>query len=198
MEATIKRIVLRLFPALSAGYHLPRFARVEALTEPQLGGEQCTPERPYYAVDLQVLTEHGQPDTKIPLLKDVALPTFSAGTQRGIYGKPSIGTWVEVAFAYGSPNRPFIRTILPHELQLTELPEGAQRWQQTKDAYQQIDKHNNNCQVNSIDITTTTNTTRSAGTYNSHEHTNTIPCKYLPSCSTAHNMVEAIALFVSA
>lgn len=66
-----------------------------------------------------------------------------------------MGTWVEIAFAYGSPNRPFIRTILPHGLQLTELQEGAQRWQQTKHAYQQINQDNNWTRTTDADITDT-------------------------------------------
>ena len=153
MEALIKRTILRLFPALSAGYHLPRFAQVVDLTETQTGTETCSPERPYYAVDLQLLTEHGEPDKKFPLLHDIPLPTFWAGQQRGLYGKPEVGTWVEVAFAYGSPNRPFIRTILPHELPLTELPKGSQRWQQTPTAWQQIDQHNHWIRTTDADIT---------------------------------------------
>ena len=64
MDDIIKRAVLRLFPALSAGYHLPRFAQVVDLTEAQTGTETCTPQRPYYAVDLQILTEHGEADKK--------------------------------------------------------------------------------------------------------------------------------------
>ena len=143
MEDAIKRMINRLFPALTAGYHLPRFARVVHLNKAQAGGELCDSFDPIYSVDLEVLDQHGKPDKKIPLLKEITLPTFFAGDQRGFYGKPSIGTWVEVAFAYGSPKRPFIRCILPHERVLTELPENAQRWQQNEKAFMQVDGDGN-------------------------------------------------------
>jgi hypothetical protein len=140
MEEAIRRIVQRLFPELTGGYHLPRFAEVVNARQTPQGGEIHDEFKPVYAVDIQVLTEHGEPDTKFPVLKDVPLPIPVAGHESGFYAFPENGTWVEVGFAYGSPNKPFIRCILPHGRSLIPVERGEQRWQHNPASYQWIDK----------------------------------------------------------
>lgn len=140
MEEAIRRIVHRLFPELTGGYHLPRFAEVVNARQTPKGGEIHDEFKPVYAVDIQVLTEHGEPDTKFPVLKDVPLPIPVAGHESGFYAYPENGTWVEVGFAYGSPNKPFIRCILPHGRSLIPVERGEQRWQHNPKSYQWIDK----------------------------------------------------------
>jgi len=152
MEDVIKRLIYRLFPALAAGYHLPRFAQVVDDSGTQNGGEICDKFTPHYSVHLQVLDQHGKPDPKFDILHDITLPTFLAGNQRGLYGKPAAGTWVEIAFAYGSPQRPFIRSILPHERILTPLEEGEQRWQQNPQSYTKVDQQGNWTRKTNVDI----------------------------------------------
>jgi len=143
MKAAIKRIILKLFPELSAGYHLPMFAVVVAARETPTQGDIANEFRPFYAVDVQVLNQHGQPDKQWPILKDVMLPVPGAGHEQGQFAYPNNGTWVELAFAYGSPNKPFIRSILPHGLSLPNIQRGEQKWQQNAEAYQNIDKNGN-------------------------------------------------------
>jgi uncharacterized protein (DUF2345 family) len=143
IEAAIKRIIYRLFPELTARYHLPRFGRVESVRETQSEGDICDEFRPFYAVDVQILTEHGKPDKKWPVLKDVPLSLPVAGQEMGQFAFPDAGTWVEIAFAYGSPNRPFIRCILPHDLSQPPVARGEQRWQHNPGSFQQADKDGN-------------------------------------------------------
>lgn len=143
MEDIIKKAVLKLFPELSARYHLPVFGVVVGVRETPAEGDLCDPFRPFYAVDVQLLDEHGKPDTAWPVLKDVILSLPVAGQERGQFAYPDEGTWVEVAFAYGSPNRPFIRSVLPHELALPPVELGEQRWQHNADSFQQVDKEGN-------------------------------------------------------
>ena len=152
IKDTIKRIVLKLFPELSAGYHLPMFAEVVAVRETPKEGDLCDEFRPKYAVDVQVLDEYGEPDTAWPLLKDVILSVPVAGHEMGQFAYPDNGTWVEIAFAYGSPNRPFIRSVLPHRLTLPAIERGEQRWQHNAKSFQRIDKDGNHQRVTDLEV----------------------------------------------
>jgi hypothetical protein len=149
---TIKRIVTNLFPEISAGYHLPIFAEVVGVRETPKQGDMCDEFRPRYAVDVQVLNEYGEPDTKWPVLKDVILSVPVAGHEMGHFAYPDNGTWVEVAFAYGSPNRPFIRSVLPHRLTMPGIERGEQKWQHSAASYQRIDKDGNQERVTDLEI----------------------------------------------
>lgn len=143
MEEDIKRLVKNCFPELTAGHHLPRFAQVINARQNPTGGELHDDFKPVFAVDLQVLTEHGEPDPAYPQLHDVPLPVSQAGHDSGSYSFPENGTWVEVGFAYGSPNKPFIRCILPHGRSLMPVERGEQRIQNNPASYQRIDKDGN-------------------------------------------------------
>ncbi len=143
MEKIIKRFVLKLFPELSARYHLPLFAEVVGVRETPVDGDVCDEFRPRYAVDVQVLDEYGAPDEAWPVLKDVILSVPAAGHEMGQFAYPDKGTWVEIAFAYGSPNRPFIRSVLPHGLTLPNIERGEQRWQHNPASFQRADKDGN-------------------------------------------------------
>lgn len=124
MDKQIDRVVMRQNPELMGDYHLPIFARVESISDPIYSpavGEQF---RPRYAVDLCVLDESDQPDAMFPLLRAVPLPVACAGLERGMYGFPQPGAIVELAFAYGLPSKPFIRTILTDGLSLPAVEPG--------------------------------------------------------------------------
>lgn len=141
MEKTLARILQRKYPELASGWHLPIWASVTDIGSP-LAGETATETTPVYAVSVQILKQNGEPDTDIPVISDVLLPVPAGGLQRGLWAKPSVGTQVELAFAYGSPAHPFIRSILPHGLTLPNMAETAQRWQQSEQAYLQVDQNN--------------------------------------------------------
>ena len=149
---TIKRIMNNLFPEISAGYHLPIFAEVVGVRETPKQGDICDEFRPRYAVDVQILNEYGEPDTKWPVLKDVILSVPVAGHEMGHFAYPDNGTWVEIAFAYGSPNRPFIRSVLPHRLTMPGIERGEQKWQHNTASYQRIDKDGNQERVTDLEI----------------------------------------------
>ncbi len=149
---SIKRIVTKLFPELSAGYHLPIFAEVVGVRETPKEGDLCDEFRPRYAVDVQILNEYGEPDTQWPVLKDVTLSVPVAGHEMGHFAYPDNGTWVEIAFAYGSPNRPFIRSVLPHRLTMPGIERGEQKWQHNAASFQRIDKDGNQERVTDLEI----------------------------------------------
>lgn len=124
MEAEIKRIVKKQFPELASAYHLPIFARVESISDPQAEEAICDPFRNRYAVDLRVLTAQGEIDTSLPLFRDVPLPVPFAGLERGSFAYPDPGTIVEIAFGYGLPDQIFIRTILARHLSMPACEVG--------------------------------------------------------------------------
>lgn len=142
-ESAEKRKMNYLFPELAAGHHLPRFARVEAVTDQSIGGHENNPYRPRYAVDVQLLTESGEVDSLVPIYKAVPLPTVIGGAEQGQFATPSEGTIVEIAFAYGRSDKPFIRTILGDGWSLPELEPGEQLQQQRHEVFNKTDAAGN-------------------------------------------------------
>jgi hypothetical protein len=140
METIINRIIRRLFPELTAKLHLPRWGKVVGLPElPTEDGERGSdPFYPRYAVDVQLLDENGT-ETKSKVLQAVPLPLPGAGNKAGRLEPPAIGAIVEIAFAYGRPDKPFIRTVLPFGWDLPAIKEGETRTQVRDGVYQHID-----------------------------------------------------------
>lgn len=143
MDDAIKRSVERQFPELTGGYHLPRFARVVGVADAPAGASMCDDFRPRYAVDIEVLGEDGEADPAVPLLAGVPLPLPSGGEEMGMFAFPQEGTQVVVCFAYGSPSKPYIQTILPHGLSLPKVPKGDQVWQHSDAVQQRVDADGN-------------------------------------------------------
>jgi len=57
-----RRQIEKTFPELAGGYHLPRYAKVVGVADPSGAGDISDPFRPKYAVELQLLDEHGEVD----------------------------------------------------------------------------------------------------------------------------------------
>lgn len=154
MLKTIKRAVLALFPELSAGLHLDRYARVLAVADPPECGAACDRFRPRYAVDIEILTPEGERDDAFPVYEAVPLPvTGGAGMEAGLYGAPEPGALLVVGFAYGRPDCPLVRQIYPQGLSLPDLRRGQQRWQQSAAVFQDVDPGGNWRRVTDRDIT---------------------------------------------
>jgi len=143
MDDAIKRSVERLFPELTGGYHLPRFARVVGVADAPVDASLCDDFRPRYAVDIEVLGQDGEADPAIPRLAGVPLPLPSGGEDMGMFAFPQEGTRVVVCFAYGSPSSPYIQSILPHGLSLPKVPKGDQVWQHSDAVQQRVDADGN-------------------------------------------------------
>lgn len=139
MEDAIRRCVERMFPELSGGYHLPRFAQVVSVADAPAGAGICDEFRPRFAVDLQVLDENNEPDDAMPLLAGVPVPVPTGGDEMGFFSFPEEGTKVVVSFAQGLPHKPFIQCILPHGLSLPSLPKGDQVWQHSGASLQRVE-----------------------------------------------------------
>ncbi|MEE2023600.1 hypothetical protein [Alkalimonas mucilaginosa] len=144
MESIIRKIVLRIFPELSAQLHLPRWGKVVALPElPAQEGERGSDAfYPRWAVDIELLDENGTA-TDGKILQAIPLPLPGAGVRAGTMHPPSIGSIVEIAFAYGRPDKPFIRTVLPFGWELPAIKAGEHRVQTKEGVYQHIDETGN-------------------------------------------------------
>ena len=144
MQKIIKNVINRMFPELTAQLHLPRWGEVIALPELTVedGERGSDPFYPRYAVDVQLLDENGT-KTESKTLQAVPLPLMGAGNKAGYMQPPAIGSLVEIAFAYGRADKPFIRTVLPFGWDLPAIKEGESRIQTRAGVYQHIDDQGN-------------------------------------------------------
>ncbi|CDL80348.1 hypothetical protein [Xenorhabdus cabanillasii] len=125
------------YPELSAGLHLPKFARIEAHTESTASGDISDPFRPRYAVDVQLLDNNGK-DAAAPVYRAVPLPLPMAGGESGMFQYPPLGTIVEIAFEGGRPDKPFIRQTLSQGNTLPDIKPGEQLQQQRAEVSQRV------------------------------------------------------------
>ena len=139
LKEVVKRTVLRLFPELAAGLHLPAWAVVIAVPDPPAAGETCSDSTPKYAVDIRLLKQNLKIDTDMPLMRDVPVALTAAAPDRGFAALPQPGTIVELAFAFGMQTRPYIRAVLPLGLKLPAIDDRSMRWQQSAKSFQEVD-----------------------------------------------------------
>ncbi|WP_429134280.1 hypothetical protein [Aeromonas hydrophila] len=127
------------FPELADNMHLPKFGRVEAISDQARAGQLNDPFRPRYAVDVQLLEEDGEPDSAAPLYRAVPLPVTFGGPEQGALQFPIEGTLVELGFAFGRADRPFIRTVLGSGWALPDIAPGEQLQQQRAEVFSRTD-----------------------------------------------------------
>lgn len=112
MYSSIKRMVRRALAELTLE-NSDFFGRVVAVADHNQTTVVSTLARPFYAVDVQRLDQHGQPLESEPLLKSLPLPVAGAGSH-GVDLKPvSEGALVLVGFAFGSPAHPIVKAVYP-------------------------------------------------------------------------------------
>lgn len=131
------------YPEMAAGYHLPMFGRVVMVADSASAGQVADSFRPRYAVDVQLLTEDGTEDKAVPVYKAVPLPVVIGGHDAGMFGLPEEGTIVEIGFAFGRADKPFIRTVLAQDWTLPDIKPLEQLQQQRAEVYQRMDSAGN-------------------------------------------------------
>lgn len=141
-----KRETLQNFPELAAGFHLPKFGRVEVVRDTATAGQVADPFRPRFAVDVQVLDENLNPDINVPVYRSIPLPVHMSGHESGLLSYPLEGTLVEIAFAYGRNDRPIIRGVYGREYALPSIEPGEQLQQQREEVSNRIDASGNTIQ----------------------------------------------------
>lgn len=144
MLESIKKAVLRLFPELSAGLHLDRYARVNAVNDTPLEGSYSERFRPRYSVDLTILTPALEPDPVYPVYSAVPLPVpYAAGEESGLFAFPQPGALAVIGFAYGRPDHPIIRQIYPLGASLPQVGRNELVLQQGPDVFTRADAAGN-------------------------------------------------------
>ncbi|MGC6345411.1 hypothetical protein ACMXY9_11675, partial [Pasteurella multocida] len=73
----------------------------------------------------------------------VPLPVTSTGSQGGDFAFPEVGTVVEVGFAYGRSDKPFVRTMLAQDKTIPNVEPGEQLKQQRPEVYERTDAAGN-------------------------------------------------------
>lgn len=131
------------FPELAAGYHLPQFGRVVCCRDQAIAGQLADPFRPRYAIDVQMLDEDGNEAADVPVYQAVPMPGIFGGPEAGLMCLPIEGTIVELGFAFGRADKPFVRAVLPQAWPLPAIAPGEQLQQQRDEVYQRIDAAGN-------------------------------------------------------
>lgn len=143
LNQIIKRIITRLHPELTTNMHLPQWGRIVALPELPTDAEKTSDAfYPRYAASIKLLDENGN-DANIGIIEAVPLPLPGVGDNAGRVEPPAINSIVEIAFAYGRADKPFIRTVLPFGWDLPEIKENEVRTQTKQGVYQLIDQTGN-------------------------------------------------------
>lgn len=151
MNPTFRKQITREFPELAAGYHLPLMAEVLAVPDAPTNGGINDNYRPRLAVNI-VLLNNEYKRTEI-LLDAVPVSIMGGGNERGFFAVPQKGTLVEVAFLNGSPERPFVRSILGDRQALPWIDEHTMAWQQDESIKQTVDNAGNWTRQTTNDIT---------------------------------------------
>ncbi|MGY4028288.1 hypothetical protein ACW5WQ_20485, partial [Aeromonas rivuli] len=139
VKSTERRKIEGEFPELADKMHLPKFGRVEAISDQATAGQLNDPFRPRFAVDVQLLGEDGQADDATPLYRAVPLPVMFGGPEQGLLQFPIEGSLVELGFAFGRADRPFIRTVLGSGWPLPDIAPGEQLQQQRAEVFSRTD-----------------------------------------------------------
>jgi hypothetical protein len=128
-----------MFPELSGGYHLDRYARILKIADPPTAGSTCDRFRPYWAADIEILTPEGEPAPNFPKYEAVPLPVPAGGPDEGFFLWPRPGTVVTVRWIEGRPDHPVIQHVYPMGLSMPDVPDNMGRWQQRPGVYQFVD-----------------------------------------------------------
>lgn len=144
MQEFLKKAILRLFPELSGGLHVDRYAKVIAVSDPPSEGSASERFRPRLAVDIEVLDADMNPDPAFPKYTAVPLPVpLGAGGESGSFAFPERGALVVVGFAYGRQDHPIIRQIYGIGDSLPEVKPGEILQQASPTVYQRADADGN-------------------------------------------------------
>jgi hypothetical protein len=141
VNTTLRKQITREFPELAAGYHLPIMAEVLAIADaPALGGINDS-YRPRLAANV-VLLDSNYKNTGI-LIDAVPMAIMGGGNERGFFAMPQKGTVVELAWLNGSPERPFVRSVLGDRQALPWIDQHTMAWQQDESTKQTVDGSGN-------------------------------------------------------
>lgn len=118
---TLKKTFLAIFPELS-GYHFPIRAKVVKVHET---GGRVDEFNHRYSVDVQPFKPDGTIDESAPEIPDIEIPVMWAGTDRGVFSLPEVGSVVRIGFYYNDPAHPFLDAVLGYGYNCPDHPLGS-------------------------------------------------------------------------
>ncbi|NAW59632.1 MULTISPECIES: hypothetical protein [unclassified Vibrio] len=141
MDELIAQIIRKHYPEIAQGWHVPVWAVVTTINENSHEGDLSNAFRPRYAVSVKLLDKQGN-ETHAPEMPNIAVSgSFSASG--GIMQLPEPGAIVELSFAFGDINKPYISTVLPYGTTLASCKPGELITQARKGARMAIDASGN-------------------------------------------------------
>lgn len=116
MDDKIAKIIKKHYPKIANGFDVPVWAIVTTINENVTAGALSDRFRARYAASVKLLNSAGI-DIDAPILENIALAgTFSNGA--GLLVLPEPGSIVEMSFAFGDIDKPYISKVLPFTLDL--------------------------------------------------------------------------------
>jgi len=141
MDDQIAKIIKKHYPEIAQGWHVPVWAVVTTINEDPKEGDLSNQFRPRYAVNVKLLDKQGN-EASSPEMPNIAISgNFSASG--GIMQPPEPGAIVELNFAFGDINKPYISTVLPYNSTLPSCKPGKVVTQGRKGAKTAIDNNGN-------------------------------------------------------
>lgn len=122
MDDKIALIIKKHYPEIANGWHVPVWAIVTSINENVNDGDVSDRFRPRYAASAKLLDRTGK-ETGL-VMENIALAGSFGANGGGMVQFPDEGSIVELAFAFGHVDKPYISNVLPFGLPLPECQPG--------------------------------------------------------------------------
>ncbi len=131
MYHALKQHFLRFMPVIKEQV-ADVYGRVVLISDAPVNGQPSGFNRPGLSASIQILTLDGKPNTGIPVLPSLPVPSTSLNIE-----SVSVGDLVLVGFVFGSPRHPVIKAVYPNGSLLPGINSGEQ-WQGDSSTFQHI------------------------------------------------------------
>lgn len=142
MDDKISRIIKKHYPEIANGWHVPIWAVITTINENIHEGDLGDRYRPRYAASVRLLNKSGDIVTTSPEMQNIAI-AGSFNSSGGVLILPEPGNTVELSFAFGDPDKPYVSNVLPWSVTLPDHKPGELTLQSRKGARMHIDNAGN-------------------------------------------------------
>ncbi len=142
MDDKISRIIKKHYPEIANGWHVPIWAVITTINENIHEGDLGDRYRPRYAASVRLLDKNGDVVATAPLMQNIAI-AGSFNSSGGVLMLPEPGNTVELSFAFGDPDKPYVSNVLPWSVTLPDHKPGELTLQARKGARMHIDNVGN-------------------------------------------------------
>lgn len=142
MDDKISRIIKKHYPEIANGWHVPIWAVITTINENTHEGDLGNRYRPRYAASVRLLDKNGDIVVTAPPMQNIAI-AGNFNSSGGILMLPEPGNTVELSFAFGHPDKPYISNVLPWSVTLPDHKSGEVTVQARKGVRMHIDSAGN-------------------------------------------------------